>query len=75
MPAITVAMITMNEEGAIGKVVADIRRVAPEAEILVVDSSKAAIAIRPERFRNIEGPSRSVCWQSATLRPVCRSVE
>src|ERR1700722_2318965 len=37
---LTVAMITMNEEGAIGKVVADIRRVAPEAEILVVDSSK-----------------------------------
>jgi glycosyltransferase involved in cell wall biosynthesis len=37
---LTVAMITMNEERAIGKVVADIRRVAPEAEILVVDSSK-----------------------------------
>jgi len=37
---LTVAMITMNEEGAIAKVVADIRRVAPEAEILVVDSSK-----------------------------------
>ncbi len=37
---LTVAMITMNEERAIGKVVDDIRRVAPEAEILVVDSSK-----------------------------------
>lgn len=33
-------MITMNEEGAIGKVVADIQRVVPDAEILVVDSSK-----------------------------------
>ncbi len=37
---LTVSMITMNEEGAIAKVVADIRRVAPEAEILVVDSSR-----------------------------------
>jgi len=37
---LTVAMITMNEEKAIAKVIADIRRFAPEAEILVVDSSK-----------------------------------
>jgi glycosyltransferase involved in cell wall biosynthesis len=37
---LTVSMITMNEEGAIGKVVADIQRVVPDAEILVVDSSK-----------------------------------
>lgn len=37
---LTVSMITMNEEGAIAKVVADIRKAAPEAEILVVDSSK-----------------------------------
>ncbi|HVG22559.1 MAG TPA: glycosyltransferase family 2 protein [Thermoanaerobaculia bacterium] len=37
---LTVSMITMNEEGAIAKVVGDIRRVAPDAEILVVDSSK-----------------------------------
>jgi len=37
---LTVAMITMNEEGAIRKVVADIRRVVPDAEILVIDSSK-----------------------------------
>lgn len=37
---LTVSMITMNEEGAIAKVVRDIRRVAPDAEILVVDSSK-----------------------------------
>lgn len=33
-------MITMNEEGAVAKVVAGIRRVAPDAEILLVDSSK-----------------------------------
>lgn len=37
---LTVSMITMNEEGAVGKVIADIRRVAPDAEILLVDSSK-----------------------------------
>ncbi|HVR38377.1 MAG TPA: glycosyltransferase family 2 protein [Thermoanaerobaculia bacterium] len=37
---VTVSMITMNEEGAVAKVVADIRRVVPDAEILVVDSSK-----------------------------------
>ncbi|HJV21892.1 MAG TPA: glycosyltransferase family 2 protein [Holophagaceae bacterium] len=37
---LTVSMITMNEEGAIAKVVGDIRRFVPEAEILVVDSSK-----------------------------------
>ena len=37
---VTVSMITMNEEGAIAKVVGDIRRVVPDAEILVVDSSR-----------------------------------
>lgn len=37
---LTVSMITMNEEGAIAKVVGDIRSVAPDAEILVVDSSR-----------------------------------
>lgn len=37
---VTVAMITMNEEKAVGKVIADVRRAAPEAEILVVDSSR-----------------------------------
>ena len=37
---LTVSMITMNEEKAVAKVVADIRRVAPDAEILLVDSSR-----------------------------------
>jgi len=37
---LTVSMITMNEEGAVAKVVTDIRRVVPDAEILLVDSSK-----------------------------------
>ncbi|HUP45458.1 MAG TPA: glycosyltransferase family 2 protein [Thermoanaerobaculia bacterium] len=37
---VTVSMITMNEEGAIAKVVAGIRRVVPDVEILVVDSSR-----------------------------------
>lgn len=36
---LTVAMITWNEEKAIGKVITDIRRVVPDAEILVIDSS------------------------------------
>jgi glycosyltransferase involved in cell wall biosynthesis len=37
---LTVSMITMNEEGAVAKVIRDIQRVAPDAEILLVDSSK-----------------------------------
>ncbi|MBN1594985.1 glycosyltransferase, partial [candidate division FCPU426 bacterium] len=37
---ISVVMITKNEEKAIGTVVADIRKYAPEAEILIVDSSE-----------------------------------
>jgi glycosyltransferase involved in cell wall biosynthesis len=37
---ITVAMITMNEEKAVGTVIRDIRAVVPDAEILIVDSSK-----------------------------------
>jgi glycosyltransferase involved in cell wall biosynthesis len=36
---LTVAMITRNEEKAIAKVVGDVRRAVPEAEVLVVDSS------------------------------------
>jgi len=36
---LTVSMITMNEEGAVAKVIEDIRRVAPDAEVLLVDSS------------------------------------
>lgn len=37
---ITVAMITMNEEGAVAKVIQDIQRIVPGAEIIVVDSSR-----------------------------------
>jgi len=37
---VTVSMITMNEERAVAKVVGDIRRVVPGAEIFLVDSSK-----------------------------------
>ncbi len=37
---VTVAMITMNEERAVEKVISDIKRVLPGAEVLVVDSSK-----------------------------------
>ena len=39
-PPLTVAMITMNEEGAVEKVIRDIQRVAPQAEVLLVDSSR-----------------------------------
>lgn len=37
---LTVSMITMNEEAAVAKVIRDIRGVVPDAEILLVDSSK-----------------------------------
>ena len=36
---IAVVMITRNEQGAVGKVIGDIRRAAPDAEIVIVDSS------------------------------------
>jgi glycosyltransferase involved in cell wall biosynthesis len=41
MPVITVAMITLNEESAVGKVIAEIKAAVAglDAEILVVDSS------------------------------------
>jgi glycosyltransferase involved in cell wall biosynthesis len=37
---VTVSMITLNEERAVAKVVHDIRRVLPDAEIFLVDSSR-----------------------------------
>ena len=37
---LTVSMITLDEEGAVAKVVEDIRRVVPDAEIFLVDSSR-----------------------------------
>ena len=36
---VTVSMITLNEERAVAKVIGDIRRVVPDAEIFLVDSS------------------------------------
>jgi glycosyltransferase involved in cell wall biosynthesis len=47
---LTVAMITRNEEKAIGKVIADIQRTVPGAEVLVVDSSTDATAETAERL-------------------------
>jgi glycosyltransferase involved in cell wall biosynthesis len=38
-PKITVAMISMNEQAAVGKVIADIQAAAPGAHVLLVDSS------------------------------------
>ena len=37
---VSVAMITMNEEKAVAKVIGDVRAAVPEAEILLVDSSR-----------------------------------
>ena len=37
---ITIAMITMNEETAVGTVIKNIKTIAPEAEIIIVDSSQ-----------------------------------
>jgi len=39
-PTVSVVMISMNEEKAVSLVIEDIRRYAPDAEIVVVDSSK-----------------------------------
>ncbi|WP_019217527.1 glycosyltransferase family 2 protein [Legionella tunisiensis] len=36
---VTVAMITKNEEKAVGSVIQDIKQVVPDAEIIIVDSS------------------------------------
>lgn len=47
---LTVSMITMNEERAVEKVVKDIRAVVPDAEILLVDSSKDRTAEIAERL-------------------------
>ena len=41
---LTVAMITRNEEKAVGKVIGDIQRIVPGAEVLVVDSSSDSTA-------------------------------
>ena len=38
-PRLSVVMVTLNEEAAIGKVVGELKRLVPEAEIVVVDSS------------------------------------
>lgn len=38
--SLTVGMISMNEENAVGAVIDDIRKHVPDAEILLVDSSK-----------------------------------
>ncbi|MFA5879605.1 MAG: glycosyltransferase family 2 protein [Candidatus Margulisiibacteriota bacterium] len=37
---ISIVMITMNEQDAVGKVITDIKKVVPSAEIVIVDSSK-----------------------------------
>lgn len=49
-PTITVAMITMNEEKAITKVIHNIREYVPNAEILVIDSSKDQTPVLAEQL-------------------------
>lgn len=44
MSDLTVAMITLNEEKAVGKVIDSIKAVVPDAEVLIVDSSTDATA-------------------------------
>ena len=76
---LTVAMITRNEEKAIGKVIGDIRRTVPEAEILVVDSSSDRTAEIAEELgaRVIKqfpprgyGPAMDTALRSATGKVV-----
>jgi hypothetical protein len=48
--SLTVGMISMNEAGAVGGVIASIRAQVPEAEILLVDSSKDETPAIAERM-------------------------
>src|SRR4030095_815975 len=43
-PRISVVMVTLNEAGAIAKVVGELRRVVAEAEVVVVDSTSDSTA-------------------------------
>jgi len=51
MVDVSVVMISMNEEGAVEKVINDIKVAVPEAEILLVDSSKDKTAEIAEKNR------------------------
>ena len=76
---LTVAMITRNEEKAIAKVIGDIRRAVPQAEILVVDSSsdRTAEIAKDLGVRVLEqfpprgyGPAMDLALRSASGRVV-----
>ena len=76
---LTVAMITRNEEKAIAKVLGDIRRAVPDAEVLVVDSStdRTAEIAREMGARVIQqlpprgyGPAMDTALRSANGRVV-----
>jgi len=47
---LSVVMVTLDEEGAIGKVVTDLKKTVPQAEIVVVDSSSDQTAAIAERL-------------------------
>ena len=72
---ISVVMITMNESEAVGKVITDIQRVVPDAEILVVDSSddgtdKIALSLGAKVIRQYPprgyGNAMDIALQSAS---------
>jgi glycosyltransferase involved in cell wall biosynthesis len=76
---LTVAMITRNEEKAIAKVIGDIRRAVPDAEVLVVDSSsdrtaEVAEAMGARVIRQLPprgyGPAMDAALRSAAGRVV-----
>jgi glycosyltransferase involved in cell wall biosynthesis len=76
---LTVAMITRNEEKAIAKVIGDIRRYVPDADVLVVDSSgdRTAEIARDLGARVIKqfpprgyGPAMDTALRSATGKVV-----
>lgn len=48
--SVSVAMITKNEEKSVGKVITDIKKYAPNSEILIVDSSEDRTAQIAEKF-------------------------
>ncbi|MFW2532955.1 MULTISPECIES: glycosyltransferase [unclassified Legionella] len=47
---VTVAMITKNEEKAVGRVIQDIKQVVPDAEIVIIDSSADQTATIAEKM-------------------------
>ena len=63
--SISIAMITLNEEGAVAKVVKDISNLYPHAEVVIVDSSTdrtAEIACRAWLQGSQTISTSGLCW-------------